>query len=166
SPGIFTLSSNGQGMGIFLKADSSLVSAANPAAAGSTITFFATGLGAVDPPLAAGAAGASAEPLNRTVQTPLVFFDSSRATVLYSGLAPGFAGLYQVNVRVPSGVSAASNVSFSILIGGFPSQSVTLAVQSAPSQPAPPTGSVPGQPTPTPALPPPTDQTPPDPTPT
>jgi uncharacterized protein (TIGR03437 family) len=116
-------------MGIFLKADGSLVSATNPATAGSTVTFFATGLGPVNPPLAAGAAASSAEPLNRTVVMPQVFFDGKQAFVLYSGLAPGFAGLFQVNVIVPTGVSSASNVSFSLSIGGIASNGVTIAVK-------------------------------------
>ena len=129
APGIFTMSSNGRGEGIVLKEDGSPVSAANPALRGSVVTLFLTGLGAVDPPLNAGEPGASEEPLNRTVQTPRLFFDIFEAEVLYSGLAPGFPGLYQVNVRVPARVSPASNIPVSLTIGGVAGNRVTVAVQ-------------------------------------
>ena len=129
SPGIFTLNTSGQGAGIFVKVDGSLVTAANPASPGSVVALYATGLGAVNPSIAAGQPGAGAEPLNRTVQTPLVFFDSFQADVLYSGLAPGFAGLYQLNVNIPAQVSPASNVSVSLSIGGFASNHVSIAVR-------------------------------------
>jgi uncharacterized protein (TIGR03437 family) len=129
SPGIFTVNPNGQGAGIFVKLDGSIVSATNPASRGDVVSFFATGLGSVDPPVSAGDPAASAEPLNRTVQAPRVFFDQFEAQVLYSGLAPGYAGVYQLNVRIPTGVSRASNVPVTLTIGGIASNSVTVALQ-------------------------------------
>jgi uncharacterized protein (TIGR03437 family) len=79
--------------------------------------------------VAAGQPGAATEPLNRTVQRPRVFFDIYEAEVLYSGLAPGFAGLYQVNARVPTRVSPASNLPVSLTVGGAASNRVTIPVQ-------------------------------------
>ena len=128
-PGIFTLSQTGRGAGIFFKEDGSLVTSANPADRGSTVTFYAAGLGAVDPPIEAGQPGAVAEPLNRTVRIPRVFFDSYAAEVIYSGLAPGVAGRYQITVRVPALVSSATNISVSMTIGGFASNRVTIPVR-------------------------------------
>lgn len=128
-PGIFTLNESGRGPGIFIKEDSSLVTAANPADRGATVTFYAAGLGAVNPPIAAGQPGAVTEPLNRTVNNPRVFFDSYQAEVIYSGLTPGVAGRYQVTVRVPALVSPATNVSVSLTIGGFASNRVTIPVR-------------------------------------
>ena len=127
-PGIFTRNESGRGPGIFIKDDGSLVTAANPADRGARVTFYAAGLGAVDPPIAAGQPG-GAEPLNRTVQSPRVFFDTYQAEVLYSGLAPGIAGRYQVTVRVPALVSPATNISVSLTIGGFASNRVTIPVR-------------------------------------
>jgi len=49
--------------------------------------------------------------------------------VSYSGLAPGFAGLYQVNALVPMGVMVDDAVTLSISIGGVTSNTVTIAVQ-------------------------------------
>jgi minor extracellular serine protease Vpr len=51
------------------------------------------------------------------------------ASVSYSGLAPGFAGLYQVNALVPMGVMVDDAVTLSISIGGVTSNTVTIAVQ-------------------------------------
>src|SRR2546428_125419 len=88
----------------------------------------AAGVGGGAPPIAAGQPG-GAEPLNRTVQSPRVFFDTYQAEVLYSGLAPGIAGRYQVTVRVPALVSPATNISVSLTIGGFASNRVTIPVR-------------------------------------
>ena len=67
--------------------------------------------------------------LNRTVLTPMVRFDTYDGEVLYSGLAPGFAGLYQINVKVPAGVSSAYNIPVSLVIGGAASNRVTIPIQ-------------------------------------
>ena len=49
--------------------------------------------------------------------------------MLFSGLAPGFVGVYQVNVRVPTRLSHASNIPVSLTLGGAASNRVTVAVQ-------------------------------------
>jgi len=129
APGIFTVSGGGRGTGIFVKENGTVVSATNPADRGSRVTFFASGLGAVNPPVDAGAPGATQEPLNRTIQTPRVFFDRFAGTVLYSGLVPGIAGRYQVTVQIPGLVAPATNVSVSVTIGGYTSNRVTIPVR-------------------------------------
>jgi uncharacterized protein (TIGR03437 family) len=43
-----------------------------------------------------------------------VFVDGQNATVTFKGLAPGFAGLYQVNFVVPSGVTSGQLVGLSV----------------------------------------------------
>ena len=130
APGIFTVSSSGSGQGIFVVAqDGSLVSNNNPARRGSIVSIYATGLGAVDPPVTSGDVGNAIEPLNRTLLTPMVRFDNYDGEVLYSGLAPGFAGLYQINVKVPAGVSSAYNIPVSLVIGGAASNRVTIPIQ-------------------------------------
>jgi uncharacterized protein (TIGR03437 family) len=70
----------------------------------------------VTPAVTAGAAA----PTNPLSQVPLndiaVNIDNQPATVQYAGLAPGLAGLYQLNVTIPSGVST-GNVDVEILAG-------------------------------------------------
>ena len=129
APGIFAQNGSGRGPGIFVKEDGSLVSASNPADRGTVVTFFAAGLGAVNPPVAAGRPGAIAEPYNRTLTVPRVFFDIYPADVIYSGLPAGAAWPYQVTVRIPALISPATNISVSLMIGGFGSNRVTIPVR-------------------------------------
>lgn len=49
--------------------------------------------------------------------------------MLFSGLAPGFVGIYQVNARVPEGAPVGNAVSLQIQIRGQDSNSVTLAIR-------------------------------------
>ena len=101
SPGIFALNSGGSGPGAILHADYSVVSTSKPAAPGETVLIFLTGMGAVDNPVPDGTAGGT-NPLSRTTATPIyVLVGGEQATILYSGLAPGFPGLYQLNVTLP-----------------------------------------------------------------
>lgn len=105
APGIFSVPPGGIGYAAALHADYSLVSTANPARKGETILVFLTGLGAVSPPAAAGAAAPS-NPLSRTTSLAYVYVDGYDANTSYVGLAPGLAGLYQINVAIPSTVTA------------------------------------------------------------
>ena len=129
APGIFTAVPGGSGPGAILNEDFSPNSAENPAAAGSVVQIFATGLGATDPPLATGQTGASSPPLNVTVMVPVVMIGGAPAEVLFSGMAPGFVGLYQVNARVPAATPAGDEVPLEIEIGEGSSNTVTLAVR-------------------------------------
>jgi uncharacterized protein (TIGR03437 family) len=107
--GVFTSPANGLGTPAALRPDFSVVSASNPARRGETISLYVTGLGEVrgpngEAPPAAGEA-APFDPLFRTTAQFLnVRIQDIRATVTFAGLAPGYAGLYQLNVTVPADV--------------------------------------------------------------
>jgi uncharacterized protein (TIGR03437 family) len=105
APGVFTLPPGGLGNGAIIHQDGSLVTTLNPAQAGETVSVFVTGLGAVNPTISDGAAGPS-NPLSYTSNTITADITGTAATVTYAGLAPGFAGLYQVNVTIPAGLTA------------------------------------------------------------
>lgn len=83
-----------------------IVTATAPAAKGAYVELYANGLGPVDNPPASGepAVGSS----STTKNTPTVKVGGQTVPMLYSGLAPGFPGLYQVNVQIPA--NAASGV--------------------------------------------------------
>lgn len=106
APALFTLLGAGVGPAAMLHADSSLVGAEG-VRVGEIVVLFASGLGAVAPPVDSGRPSPAA-PLARTSAAIEVRFDSILADVLFSGLAPGFVGLYQINVRVPAGISSAA----------------------------------------------------------
>ena len=102
SPGVFTTPPGGVGFGAILHADYSAVTPANPASRGETVQVFLTGLGDVSPAVAEGAAAPS-NPLSTASGNVDVYVDNVKATVSYAGLAPGLAGLYQINVAIPQG---------------------------------------------------------------
>jgi len=120
APGVFTVARNGIGSGAILHADYKLVTSANPAKRGETVLIYLTGLGAVNPPVADGTAGLG-NPLSRSAATVNVLIGGLPATVSYSGLAPLYPGLYQLNVVVPADLAVTAT-------GPFP-----LAVQTADS---------------------------------
>ena len=104
APGVFTIPSTGLGVPAALHPDFSIVSATSRARIGETIAVFVTGLGPVSPSVPAGAAAPS-NPLSRiTADFINVQLDGINANVSYAGLAPGLAGLYQINFTIPAGV--------------------------------------------------------------
>ena len=129
SPGVFTLNQQGSGPGAILHAGNfQPVNDSAPAQPGEFILIFRTGLGSVQPEVPSGDVAPSTPPLAETLNTPLVNIAGIPANVTFSGLAPGFVGLYQVNVQVPAGVpSGVQDVA--IIIDGVPGKTVTIAVQ-------------------------------------
>jgi uncharacterized protein (TIGR03437 family) len=108
SAGVFTEPVGGIGYAAALHPDYSVVTTSSPAQIGETVALYLAGMGTVSPTVADGAAAPSS-PTDNTTATPVVnLYDLSgnaeTATVTYSGLAPGFAGLYQINFVVPSGL--------------------------------------------------------------
>ena len=108
APGVFTVPPGGLGYGAVLHQDGSLVTSTKPAQIGETVSVFATGLGAVNPTIADGAVG-PLSPLSWTTNTITTDISGVTATVTFAGLAPGVAGLYQMNVTIPSGLTAGDN---------------------------------------------------------
>ena len=91
------------------------------------ISIYATGLGDVSNRPAAGAASPTS-PLSYTVAAPEVTIGGVSAPVIFSGLAPGFVGLYQINVKVPDGVPTGAEVPTVLKIGGVASNAATIAI--------------------------------------
>jgi uncharacterized protein (TIGR03437 family) len=114
TPGVFTNPANGIGLAAALHANYSLITENSPAQPGENISVYLTGLGQVFPPNSDGAPGSSTS-LNYTVNTITASIDDpttgvgTSATVGYAGLAPGYAGLYQVNLTIPTGVTSGDN---------------------------------------------------------
>jgi len=115
--------------GIFAITDLSgnLIGANNPAAAAQVIVIYCTGLGAVTPSVADG----NGSPALAYVQNPVTVTigGQSITNLVYAGLTPGVAGLYQINVAVPSGLAAGDNVPVSIGAANQASNQVVLSVR-------------------------------------
>jgi uncharacterized protein (TIGR03437 family) len=109
-PGIFP--------GAIVHAGTAVSAIAAPVHGGDYIEIYCTGLGSTH--LAGG--------LQNTVATPTVFFGGIPVQPDYSGLAPGYVGLYQVNVKVPAGLSPGM-VPLILSINLTHSNEVQIAVQ-------------------------------------
>jgi uncharacterized protein (TIGR03437 family) len=125
APGIFFIA--GTNAGIVLHGSNySLVTAANPATAGETVLIYCTGLGAVTPAVATGAA-APLTPLS-TTPNPTVTVAGQPAAVPFAGLASGFVGLYQVNATLGGNVPSGSQT-LTLSLAGNTSNTVTIFIQ-------------------------------------
>lgn len=135
APGIFTVDQSGGGQGAVLIAGSGLLaastevgfSAARPARSGDALEIYATGLGPVT-------AVSALHPqqgieLSTTAQQPTATLGGVEVPVLFSGLAPGFAGVYQVNVELSGQVPGGPAVPLVITQGGAVSNTVTVAIE-------------------------------------
>jgi uncharacterized protein (TIGR03437 family) len=134
-PGIFSSAAGGQLYAIAVNnSDSSLVwpqglvaGGSHPAKAGDVLIIYATGLGMVDhQPLDGGIPSV----LANTIAKPSVLIGGVEADVAFSGLAPQFVGVNQLNVQVPTGVTPGSAVPLQIKVNGFTTtDQVVVAIQ-------------------------------------
>jgi uncharacterized protein (TIGR03437 family) len=140
-PGLFANNAQGTGQGAILNQDGITKNdTAHAAPRGSVVSLFGTGPGPVSPPVADGQPPAT---LTYTITTPAADVQSCLAqsaicavfgtgvfgTVQFSGLAPGFVGLWQINVQIPSGAPTGAAVPVHVVLGGSPSNTVTMAIQ-------------------------------------
>jgi len=76
-------------------------------------------------------AAALQSPLSIVMQMtyPTATVGGVAAFVSFAGLAPGFIGVYQVNMQVPQGVAAGNAVPVTLSGGGLMSNTVTISVR-------------------------------------
>ena len=122
-PGIFNYPVGADTFGAILHTNFQLASTGNPAKSGETVLIYCTGLGAVSPEPADGAAGNG----EHTVTLPSVTIGKLSAHVSFGGLAPGFVGLYQINVDVPTSLTKGDQAVV-VTQAGTSSNSVLLPV--------------------------------------
>ncbi len=111
------------------------VACGQPARVGDVVQIYVTGLGKATPNGDPGGATlpadrvAPANPLYRTVDRPQVTIGGMAANVLFSGLAPGFAGLYQLNVAIP-GIPPGDDTALRIEMPGGAAATATIAIRN------------------------------------
>jgi uncharacterized protein (TIGR03437 family) len=127
APSIFILDQPTSLGAIVKNSDFSVITAANTVKAGDTIVIFSTGLGQTTPAAQTGVLLVPPASGFNNTGTVTVTIGGQTAPVVYSIASPGFAGLYQTAVTVPTGVSGTAKVVLSS--GGTASNTVNLAVQ-------------------------------------
>jgi uncharacterized protein (TIGR03437 family) len=91
------------------------------------LILYATGLGAVTPMIADGAAPGSV--LTSANTPPIVLVGGITVQVDFAGLSPQFPGVYQLNLTLPSNIPAGNAVPVQIQVGGVTSPATfTIAV--------------------------------------
>ena len=125
-PGVFTLSNDGRGAAAVLHQDGvTVVTPQNPARPGEIVVLYATGLGAVTPALPTGAPSEG----NRTVAATTVSVAGiASPRIDFSGAAPSYVGLYQVNFQIPANAPTGSTQPLVLTVGGKAANPVTIAV--------------------------------------
>ncbi|MBN8733207.1 MAG: hypothetical protein J0L64_21905 [Acidobacteria bacterium] len=125
APRLFTRTMDGKGEAILLHAATyRLVTESEPAAPGEYLILYLTGLGEVSPaiqPGRPGGDGGALGALNRVTATVTATISGQNAPVVFAGLAPGFVGVYQLNIQAPPGL-AAGKPWISVLVSSVSSQ--------------------------------------------
>ena len=149
SPAIFTANQNGVGQAVVVFANTTTIVGPiksgtdwRPAKTGDTITIYINGLGAVTPSINDGwnscdqsmcAPDFSNLTLRNTTVRPVVKMGSVTVPdnlILFSGLAPQFAGLYQINLTIPDGITVSNQVPVVVQMGSTSSPAnVSIAMQ-------------------------------------
>jgi uncharacterized protein (TIGR03437 family) len=102
SPALFQMDPE---FAIVTRADGSLVTSEAPAQPGQVVILYATGLGSTKPRFLNGEVPTRAAVLERMTEFRVEISGQKvgAADILYAGVAPGFPGLYQINLRLPAG---------------------------------------------------------------
>jgi uncharacterized protein (TIGR03437 family) len=113
SPGFFQWNGN---FAVAEHADGSLITPAAPAAGGEIIVLYAAGLGKTIPDVSPGAIVSTATWILAAAQLQILIDGQlcQSCAVYYAGLTPGFAGLYQINLRLPEDLPPDAGIQVSV----------------------------------------------------
>jgi uncharacterized protein (TIGR03437 family) len=113
APGFFQWNGN---FAVAEHADGSLISADSPARGGEVVVLFAAGLGRTVPDSSSGRVPLAAAPILYGPQLQILLNGSPcpPASIYYAGVTPGYAGLYQINLRLPDVLPANPEIRIAI----------------------------------------------------
>ena len=118
-PAIFSIDGTGTGLAAAIDAVSGeLLSATNPVSRGGFVSLFVTGLGETT----------SSNGFEVAKRTPAVTVGGAAARVLFAGRAPGFVGLNQVNIEIPTEVNPGEAVPIILTSGKRKGNQVALPI--------------------------------------
>jgi len=138
APGIFSLAGTGSGQAAAINNSDGTLAAPPGSVPGSTthpakigdpsgIAIFATGLGAVSPPVVNG--GIPTSGLSNAVTSPTVLVGNVPAQVIFAGMSPQYVGLNQINIVLAPGTPTGNAVPLQLQVGGITSTNqLTIAV--------------------------------------
>lgn len=145
APGIYTIPATGQGHAIltFLNPATNQPAIAAPASAGIAYPtapiprgtggfFYVNGLGAMTPSVPDGSGSCPAtDGVCNANAMPTVLVGGITAPVAFAGQAPGFPGVYQVNITIPQNAPTGSAVPLVVRSadGTVTSNAATIAIQ-------------------------------------
>jgi uncharacterized protein (TIGR03437 family) len=104
-PGVFTVDGRYAIAQVVRGTRQFLASRADPVSAGDVVILYCSGLGATQPPVAAGEA-TPLSGLSTVVAGTSVRIGETEVPVAFAGLTPGFVNLYQINLAIPGGIAA------------------------------------------------------------
>jgi uncharacterized protein (TIGR03437 family) len=84
------------------------------------LTLYATGFGLTDPAFQAGLLADRAAATVERARVTVAGRELGDGDVLYAGVSPGLAGVYQVNLRLPGDLPD-GDLSVVVRVGGFSS---------------------------------------------
>ena len=130
APGFFSVDQSGTGIAAVYHGNlaQGTVTPNNPASPGETVVVYLSGMGAVSPALADGTA-TGLNPLSSMTSPVAITIADQPTTTSYTGLAPNFPGLYQINVVVPLAIFSTANVPMAIATPNAYHDQVSLPVQ-------------------------------------
>jgi len=147
APGIFTIPPTGQGTAVLVFVDPAdqVAKIAAPTASSGSIGyptapvprgqaafFYATGLGALSPPMTDGTGGTGSPFVSHLASNqPFVTVGGIQAEVDYAGQAPGFPGVNQINIVIPPNAPTGNNIPLQIQTtdGSVVSNSANISVR-------------------------------------
>ena len=98
----------------------------HPISRGEYLQLYVAGLGLVDPEIDLGAPAVG---LHTALEPPTVWFGDIPVQPAFAGLAPGFVGLYQINVLVPQNAPLGESSPVRVTAGGERSNAATIAIR-------------------------------------
>jgi uncharacterized protein (TIGR03437 family) len=105
APGLFQLNATNA---VATQVNGSVLTPSSPAKPGDIVVLYATGLGETTPPAVYGQLPTAAARLVAGANLSILLDGVAVASgnILYAGVAPGYAGLYQINLTLPKSTGA------------------------------------------------------------